>query len=213
MKTDSKGDEPILDNDIVEEECIIHITLSKEERKLICSRWRNMLVVKLFGKITWYKYLIFKLRQLQKPKENLKLIDLGYNFLFAKLENDKDYEQVIKGGLWFSGGKFLAMQKRALNFRALEATFNSVAMWVRLPEYCDPKIFTKIVWSLGVPLWTDSFTMSSERGPKLETCTQSSPVVKEQSTTMIENLTSSLATENGTQGTIDDKKITDTRSA
>ncbi|PPR95481.1 hypothetical protein GOBAR_AA25189 [Gossypium barbadense] len=149
MKTDSKGDEPIPDNDVVEEEGVIHITLSKEERKLICSQWRNMLIVKLFGKITWYQYLIFKLRQLQKPKENLKLIDLAYDFFFAKLENDKDYEQVIKGGIWFIGGRFFAMQKMASNFRALEAMFNSVAMWMRLPElpieYYDPKIFTKIV--------------------------------------------------------------------
>ncbi|MBA0831677.1 hypothetical protein Goarm_016128, partial [Gossypium armourianum] len=169
-----------------------------------------------------------------KLKEDLRLIDLGYDFFFAKLENDKDYEQVIKGGLWFIGGRFLAMRKRAPNFKALEATFDSVAMWVRLHElsieYYDPKIFTKIVWSLGVPLWTvallcqkgckTSFMRELMHcvflcdlvGPKLETCTQSSPVVKEQPTTMIENSTSSLATENGTRGTIDEKNIVDTMS-
>ncbi|MBA0769284.1 hypothetical protein Gotri_018031, partial [Gossypium trilobum] len=132
MKIDSKGDEPIPDNDVVEEK----------------------------GKL----------------KEDLRLIDLGYDFFFAKLENDKDYEQVIKGGLWFIGGRFLAMRKRAPNFKALEATFDSVAMWVRLHElpieYYDSKIFTKIVWSLGVPLWTDNFTMSSERGKFTRLCMQ-----------------------------------------
>ncbi|MBA0652621.1 hypothetical protein Goklo_019868 [Gossypium klotzschianum] len=111
-----------------------------------------------------------------KLKEDLRLIDLGYDFFFAKLENDKDYEQVIKGGLWFNGGRFLAMRKRAPNFKALEATFDFVAMWVRLHElpieYYNPNIFTKIVWSLGVPLWTDSFTMSSERGKFTRLCMQ-----------------------------------------
>ncbi|MBA0745907.1 hypothetical protein Gogos_008466, partial [Gossypium gossypioides] len=97
---DSEGDEPMPNNDIADEEGVIHIILSKEERKLIRSR-------------------------------------------------------------------LIAMRKWAPNFRASEVSFNSIAMWMRVPEllieYYDPNILTKIGRSLGGLLWIDNFTMSSER--------------------------------------------------
>ncbi|XVF37089.1 hypothetical protein REPUB_Repub19eG0115400 [Reevesia pubescens] len=84
-----------------------------------------------------------------------------------------DYDLIIKGGPWFVGGRFLKIRKRIPNFRAFEASFSLVVVWIRLPElpieYYDIEILTKIGKKLGTLLRLDNFTISEERG-KLARC-------------------------------------------
>ncbi|MBA0865451.1 hypothetical protein Goshw_012330, partial [Gossypium schwendimanii] len=143
IEMDSEGDEPIPNNDIADEEGVIHIILSKEEWKLIRSQWRNTLIVKMFGKTTGYQYLIFKLRQLWKPKGDLEFLAMqkwAPNFRASEVSFD-----------------FVAMWMRVPEL---------------LIEYYDPNILTKIGRSLGGLLWIDNFTMSSERGKITILCMQ-----------------------------------------
>nr|POF09820.1 hypothetical protein CFP56_67428 [Quercus suber] len=47
---------------------------------------------------------------------------------------DEDLEAVLKKGPWFVGGHFLSIRKWEVNFKPLEASVSSVAVWVRLNE-------------------------------------------------------------------------------
>ncbi|MBA0595610.1 hypothetical protein Gorai_012475, partial [Gossypium raimondii] len=74
IEMDSKGNEPIPNNDIADEEGVIHIICSKEEWKLIRSRWRNTLIVKMFGKTTG-------LLAMRKWAPNFRASEVSFDFV------------------------------------------------------------------------------------------------------------------------------------
>ncbi|OMO80575.1 hypothetical protein COLO4_24034 [Corchorus olitorius] len=57
---------------------------------------------------------------------------MALKLIYHPWENEEDYSYVLKEGPRFIGGYFLTVRKWEPNFRAAEATFSSVAVWVRL---------------------------------------------------------------------------------
>ncbi|XVE98463.1 hypothetical protein REPUB_Repub03eG0108800 [Reevesia pubescens] len=92
---------------------------------------------------------------------------IGYRFLTFKLDK-----------LWSSIGKpcIVDLGKWEPNFKATEASFTSIAVWVRLPElpvkYFDLEILKKIGKSIGILLRVDRHTLAGERGMYARICVQ-----------------------------------------
>ncbi|MBA0779716.1 hypothetical protein Gotri_003930 [Gossypium trilobum] len=147
---------PVLENI---KDGIISITLSSDEKDRIRLKWDKILIIEAFGRTFGYQYLLFKLNQLWNLSGELQLIDLDSGFFVVQFSCFDDFEKVLKGGPW-----------------ALEASFNLVAVWVRLPEllleYYDPTILAKIGQSLGTLLRVDNATSSESRGKYARFCVQ-----------------------------------------
>ncbi|XVF12133.1 hypothetical protein REPUB_Repub08aG0088200 [Reevesia pubescens] len=130
----------------------------------------------VYGRPVGYRFLACKLGQLWSRIGKLSIVDLGHDFYLIKFQSGEDYNYVIKEGPWFIAGQFLTLRKWEPNFRASEASFTSVAVWVRLPElpveYFDLEILRKIGQSLGVLLRADGHTLAGERGKYARICVQ-----------------------------------------
>ena len=61
-------------------------------------------------------------------------VDFGKDFFMIKFNDNEVYDKVLQGGSWFIGEHFLAIKPWEPYFKALEARFTSVVMWVRFPE-------------------------------------------------------------------------------
>ncbi|PPD83877.1 hypothetical protein GOBAR_DD19190 [Gossypium barbadense] len=148
--------EPVLENI---KDGIISITFSSDEKDRTRLKWDKILIIEAFGRTFGYQYLLFKLNQLWNLSGELQLIDLDSGFFVVQFSCFDDFEKVLKGGPW-----------------ALEASFNLVAVWVRLPEllleYYDPTILAKIEQSLGTLLRVDNATSSESRGKYARFCVQ-----------------------------------------
>ena len=79
-----------------------------------------------------------------------------------------DYENVIKGGPWFTSEHFLTIRAWEPNFKPSNVVCGMVAVWVRLPElpieYYDPRKLKEVGNAIGPVLWVDSNTASEVRG-------------------------------------------------
>ncbi|OMO70232.1 hypothetical protein COLO4_28682 [Corchorus olitorius] len=155
---------------------VINISLSSSDKERLSKRWAQSLIVKVYGKRVGYKFLSSKLQQLWKLQNFPAIVDLGEDFFLLKFEHERDFNFVLKEGPWFIGGHFLTVRKWEPNFRASEATFSSVAVWVRLNELpvelFDGEILKTIGRSIGTLLKIDSHTLAGERGRYARLCVQ-----------------------------------------
>ncbi|XP_030939834.1 uncharacterized protein LOC115964714 [Quercus lobata] len=123
-----------------------------------------------------FNYLTFKINVLWKPMAKMDCVDLGKDFFLIEFSDDGDYDKVLCGGPRFVGEHFLAIKPWGPYFKALEATFSSVANWVRLLElpieFYDTTILRQIGSAIGLVLRTDSFIASSSRGSYARLCIQ-----------------------------------------
>lgn len=103
-------------------------------------------------------------------------VNLEKDFFLIKFRDTSDYDKVLKGGQWFVGEHFLAIKPWEPYFKASEATFNSVAVWVRLPElpieFYDSEVLRQIVRAIGPVLRIDFYTITSSRGSYARLCIQ-----------------------------------------
>lgn len=58
-----------------------------------------------------YKFLLKKLQELWQPKEEINLIDLGYDFYLIKFIHMENYSHALHGGPWFISGHYLAIRQ------------------------------------------------------------------------------------------------------
>ncbi|OMO70978.1 hypothetical protein COLO4_28420 [Corchorus olitorius] len=155
---------------------VINITLSNSDKERLAKRWAQSLIVKVYGKKVGFKFLSLKLAQLWKLKKFPAIVDLGEDFFLLKFEFENDYHYVLKEGPWFIGGHFLTVRKWEPNFRASEATFSSVAVWVRLNElpveFFDGDILQKIGRNIGKLIKIDTHTLADERRRYARLCVQ-----------------------------------------
>ena len=66
------------------------------------------------------------------PKGKMDCVALGKKIFLIKFYDNEDYDKVLRGP-WFVGEHFLAIKPWELYFKASEAKFTLVAVWVRLP--------------------------------------------------------------------------------
>ena len=155
---------------------MVEVPLSKETKERIRAPWSKALIVKVYGRTTGYNYLTFKINALWNPIARMTYVDLGKDFFLIKFSAKEDYDKVLRGGPWFIGGHFLAIKPWEPYFKAMEAKFSSVAVWVRLPEFpiefYDKIVLKEIGNAIGPMLRIDYYTASSTRGSFVRLCIQ-----------------------------------------
>ena len=123
-----------------------------------------------------YLFLVNRLKSLWKPIGGFSCVDLGLGFFLVKLDLAEDFDRILKGGPWFIGEHFLSLRPWVPDFRPSEASVNTVAVWVRLPElpveYYDKESLLLIGHALGPVLRVDFNTASGNRGRFARLCIQ-----------------------------------------
>ena len=146
---------------------MVEVTLSKETKERIKAPWSKALIVKVYGRTVGYNYLTFKINALWNPTVRMTCVNLGKDFFLIKFSAEEDYDKVLHGGPWFIGGHFLAIKPCEPYFKASEAKFSSVAVWVRLPElpieFYDKTVLKEIGNAIGPELRIDYYTVSGTR--------------------------------------------------
>ena len=141
---------------------MVDVKLCKETKSRIRAPWTKALIVKVYGKIVGYSYLTFKINTLWKPIANMDYVDLEKDFFLIKFNERSDYNKVLQGGPWFIREHFLAIKPWKPYFKASEASFSSVAVWMKfleLPiEFYDPLVLREIGSAIRPVLRIDSYT-------------------------------------------------------
>lgn len=157
-------------------EGMVDVHLSKETKARMRAPWAKALIVKVFGRTVGYKYLTFKINTLRKPSAIMDCVDLGKDFFLIKFSDDANYDKVLKGGPWFISEHFLAIKPWVSYFKASEATFDAVAVWVRfleLPiEFHDSEVLREIGKAIGPVLRINSYTATEEKASYARLCIQ-----------------------------------------
>ena len=134
------------------------------------------MIVKVYGKTVGYRYLTFKIYTLWKLVAKMDCVDLGKDFFLIKFSEDSDYDKVLRGGPWFVGEHFLAIKPWEPHFKAFEASFTSVAVWIRFPElpieFYEPSVLRELGSAIGPVLRIDSYTASGSRASYARLCVQ-----------------------------------------
>ena len=132
------------------------------------------MIVKVYGKTVGYRYLTFKIYTLWKLVAKMDCVDLGKDFFLIKFSEDSDYDKVLRGGPWFVGEHFLAIKPWEPHFKAFEASFTSVAVWIRFPElpieFYEPSVLRELGSAIGPVLRIDSYTASGSRASYARLC-------------------------------------------
>lgn len=81
-----------------------------------------------------------------------------------------------EGGPWFVREHFLVIKPWEPYFKVSEASFSSVAVWVRFPElpieFYDSSVLREIRSAIGPVLRIDSYTASGSKGSYVRMCIQ-----------------------------------------
>ena len=162
-------DEPPGDREVV-------IKFSRELKQRIRDQWSSSLIVKVFGRLVGYVFLMNKLKNMWKVAGNFSCVDIGMSFFLIKFDSRSGFEEVLKGGLWFIGEHYLSLRPWVPNFRASEASVSPVAIWVKLPElpveYYHKDSLLKIGSGLGPVLRVDFNTAAGTKGHFARICVQ-----------------------------------------
>ena len=157
-------------------EGLAQVKLSKETKARIRAPWTKALIVKVFNRTIGYNYLTFKINALWKPAARMDCVDLTKDYFLIKFSDNADYDKVLWGGPWFIGEHFLVIKPWEPYFKASEASFPSVAVWVRFPElpieFYDRSVLLDIGKAIGPMLRIDSYTVSVSRGSYTCLCIQ-----------------------------------------
>ena len=115
-------------------EGMVEVLLSKETKACIRAPWSKALIVKVYGRTISFGYLTFKINTLWSLRAKMDCMDFGKDFFLIKCNDNEDYDKVLREGPWFIGEHFLAIKPWEPYFKALEALFTSVVVWVRFLE-------------------------------------------------------------------------------
>nr|POE98606.1 hypothetical protein CFP56_78125 [Quercus suber] len=91
-------------------EGMAEVRLSKETNSRIWEPWSKALIVKVFGRTVGFNYLTFKINALWRPSDRMDRVNLRKHFFLIRFKSTEDYDKVLRGGPWFVGEHFLAIQ-------------------------------------------------------------------------------------------------------
>lgn len=152
------------------------VPLPPHVKEKIYAPWKTSIIVKGVGKSFGYKALLTWRTSIWRPKGNLHMIDLGYDFYLVKFTQSIDFMSELERGPWFVGEHYLFVRKWEPEFQAANANVSSLAAWVRLPElpieFFHSEILRSIGNKIGCFIKIDTISNVVVRGPFARLCVQ-----------------------------------------
>lgn len=152
------------------------VLLPPHVKEKIYAPWKTSIIVKGVGKSFGYKALLTWRTSIWRPKGNLHMIDLGYDFYLVKFTQSIDFMSELERGPWFVGEHYLFVRKWEPEFQAANVNVSSLAAWVRLPElpieFFHSEILRSIGNKIGCFIKIDTISNVVVRGPFARLCVQ-----------------------------------------
>ncbi|XP_039039738.1 uncharacterized protein LOC120177789 [Hibiscus syriacus] len=160
----------VLDEDYVidKSDAFPTIKFSEKVHDQIDKNMRNVIIVRLLGRMIGYKALLNRIQALWKPIGEIQLIDLENNYFLVKFADEDDYTKVLTEGPWIIYGSYLIVQPWSRSFSISEKHPSQVIVWIRLPglpyRYYTKALFRLIASVVGRVIKVDYNTQAGERG-------------------------------------------------
>lgn len=85
------SDDDVYDPKEDEVDCPL-ICLSKEEKASLRKKWRNSLIIKVWGRTVGYNYLMRRLKSMWKPKAFIDLLAVENDYYLVKFHSVEDFK-------------------------------------------------------------------------------------------------------------------------
>lgn len=173
--TYADSDDDVYDKEEDEADCPL-ICLTKEEKAELRGKWRNSLIVKVWGRTVGYTYLLKRLKTIWKPKAFLDLVALENGYFLVKFYAMEDYKFARDEGPWTVLDHYLVVKEWAPDFDPMTDRTEKLIVWVRFPclpiEYFDWKFLKKVGEKIGRPIRADQNTGTTARGRFARLCVE-----------------------------------------
>lgn len=142
----------------------------------MCEPWKQAIIVKTFGAVVGYNFLLPRVRSQWKPLGRMESIDIGDDFFVFRFELLDDFRRALSGGPWFVSQHFLTVRRWEPMFSTTTATTTTTAVWAQLPrlplDCYESSILEKVGHALGKPLRVDAHTAANSRASFARICVQ-----------------------------------------
>lgn len=169
------SDDDVYDKEEDKDYCPV-ICLTKEEKKALRQRWRQSLIIKLWGRKVGYNYLQKKLQSMWRLKAFMDLVALENDYFLVRFYSKDDYEFARDEGPWTILDHYLVVKEWAPDFDPLTDKTEKLIVWVRFPclpiEYFDYAFLKKVGEKIGKPIRADHNTGTAARGRFARLCVE-----------------------------------------
>lgn len=152
------------------------ICLTKEEKKSLRDRWRQSLIVKLWGRKIGYNFLQKKLQSMWRPKAFMDLVALENDYFLVRFHSKQDFEFARDQGPWSILDHYLVVKEQSPDFDPTTNKTEKLIVWVRIPclpiEYFDYDFLKKVGEKIGKPIRADHNTGMAARGRYARICVE-----------------------------------------
>lgn len=174
------GDYPDSNDDVYDKEedkeCCPLICLTKEEKKILRDRWRQSLIIKLWGRKIGYNFLQKKLQNMWRPKAFMDLVALENDYYLVRFYSKEDFEFARDQGPWSILDHYLVVKEWSPDFDPITDKTEKLIVWVRIPclpiEYFDYAFLKKVGEKIGKPIRADHNTGMAARGRFARICVE-----------------------------------------
>ncbi|KAK9111909.1 hypothetical protein Scep_019428 [Stephania cephalantha] len=108
------------------------LRISERLLKLTREPWKYAVVVKLIRRNIGYRTLCDKIKEMWRPENDYRVVDMQNNFFMIQLATAEDMNEALLGGPWIIMGHCLSVQRWSPSFSAttslITKVFNPVAI-------------------------------------------------------------------------------------
>lgn len=145
-------------------------------KKRINKPFRNVLIVKLLGRMIGYKALESKLQKMWGNDGDVYVVDTYNDFYVVKFTSKLDYEFALGGGPWMIYDHYLMIRTWCPFFNPWAASVDRVMVWIRFPElpleYYDEEVLRCFGNRIGKAIKVDFTTSLLARGKFARMCVE-----------------------------------------
>ncbi|XP_019200262.1 PREDICTED: uncharacterized protein LOC109193892 [Ipomoea nil] len=171
---DSSSDEDQSEED--EDPLCPTIRFTKREKEAIREPWRQVLIIKVWGKRVGYSFLMRKLCALWRPKGSFEMIAIDNDYFLVKFGSKEDLDFAKFEGPWMILDHYLIVKEWEPNFDPMTDKTEKVLVWVRFPclpiEYYSGIFLRKVGDKIGRPVRVDHATSQASRGRFVRICVE-----------------------------------------
>ncbi|XP_028807535.1 uncharacterized protein LOC114762238 [Neltuma alba] len=153
-----------------------NVIIPPTEQERLAKRWKQVIIVKLLGRMVHPVYLAMKLHQLWAKHGSVDTIDIGVGFFMVNFAHESDYEMALTGGPWLLYDHYLCVQPWKADFEPDEERITKISAWIRIAnlplDYYDHGVLHVLGSQIGRVLKVDLNTAKRKKGRFARICVE-----------------------------------------
>lgn len=150
--------------------------MSKKEKIRLRRCGRKTLIVKVWGRLVGYNYLLKRLHTIWRPKAAIEFVAFENGYYLVRFGAEEDYKYAKFEGPWMVLDHYLIVKEWMPNFDPFTDTTEKMLVWVRFPclpiEYYDSDFLMRVGEKIGKLIRFDDATGNATRGLFARMCVE-----------------------------------------